>query len=196
LRSSHCSKHSASRRRAGRCPESFALTDAVWLPARIARWMEWIVAVSYYCASFCVTVSVYVAPWLRAVCIFCVFYSVEYVVAAWRCRWALLVCFWGGRGDVVVVGHSDTLWVVGSSWWFYAFSTAAVGCGDALPQGPLSLGSSRDRGGEGTGGICRRVGGRPPQAFLPEGPAEVGASQLPGRLPFASSRRRIKAASS
>jgi len=93
-----------------------------------------------------------VAPWLRAVCIFCVFYSVEYVVAAWRCSWALLEWSWGGRGDVVVVGSSDVLWVVGSSWWFSAFSTAAVDCGDALPQRPLSLGSSRDWGGEGTGG--------------------------------------------
>jgi len=65
--------------------------------------------------------SIYVAPWLRAICIFCVFYSVEYVVAAWRCSWALLACFWGSRGDVVVVGHSDVLWVVGSSWWFSAF---------------------------------------------------------------------------
>ncbi len=109
-------------------------------------------------------VSTYVALWLRAVCIFCVFHAVEYVVAAWRCSWALLACFWGGRGDVVVVGRSGVLWVVGSSWWFSAFSTAAVGCGDALPQVPLSLGSSRGWGGEGTGGIRRRVGGRPPQA--------------------------------
>gem|GEM_PF-5838669 len=161
---SHCSKHSASRHRAERCPVSFALTDAVRLPARIARWMEWIVAISYFCTSFCVTVSVYVAPRLRAVCIFCVFYAVEYVVAAWRCSWALLECFWGSRGDVVVVGRGGALWVVGSSWWFSAFSTAAVGCGDVLPQGPLSLGSSRDWGGEGTRGIRRRVGGRPPQA--------------------------------
>ena len=29
-------KHPASRHRAGRCPEAFALTDAVRLPARIA----------------------------------------------------------------------------------------------------------------------------------------------------------------
>ncbi len=128
--------------------------------------MEWIVAVSYSCASFCVYgISIYVAPRLRAVCIFCVFYSVEYVVTACRCRWALLEWSWGGRGDVVVVGSSDALWVVGLSWWFSAFSTAAVGCGDALPQEPLSLGSSRDWGGEGTRGICRRVGGRPPEAF-------------------------------
>ncbi len=163
-RSSHCSKHPASRQRAGRCLVSFALTDAVRLPVRIARWMEWIIAVSYSCASFCVTVSIYVAPWLRAVCIFCVFYAVEYVVTAWRCRWALLARSWDGRGDVVVVGRSDVLWVVGLSWWFSAFSTAAVGCGDALPQVPLSLGSSRDWGGEGARGIRRRVGGRPPQA--------------------------------
>ena len=130
---------------------SFALTDAVRLSARIARWMEWIVAVSYFCASFCVdSISVYVAPWLRAVCIFCVFYAVEYVVAAWRCSWALLEWSWGGCGDVVVVGRSGVLWVVGSSWWFSAFSTAAVGCGAALPQVPLSLGSSRGWGGEWT----------------------------------------------
>ena len=96
---------------------SFALTDAVRLSARIARWMKWIVAVSYFCASFCVdSISIYVAPWLRAVCIFCVFYAVEYVVAAWRCSWALLEWSWGGRGDVVVVGRIDALWVVGSSW--------------------------------------------------------------------------------
>jgi len=31
--------------------------------SRIARWMEWIVAVSYYCASFCVTVLAYM--WRR-----------------------------------------------------------------------------------------------------------------------------------
>ncbi|MFZ8806568.1 MAG: hypothetical protein ACO2PN_00485 [Pyrobaculum sp.] len=92
------------------------------------------------------------------------FTQYEYVVAAWRCRWALLAWSWGGRGDVVVVKSSAVLWVVGSSWWFSAFSTAAVGCCDALPQGPLSLGSSRDWGGEGTRGIRRRVGGRPPQA--------------------------------
>jgi len=98
----------------------------------------------------CYSISIYVAPWLRAVCIFCVFYSVEYVVAAWRCSWALLEWSWGGRGDVVVVGRSGVLWVVGSSWWFSAFSTAAVGCGAALPQVPLSLGSSRDWGGEWT----------------------------------------------
>ncbi|MFZ8837999.1 MAG: hypothetical protein ACO2PM_03530 [Pyrobaculum sp.] len=101
------------------------------------------------------------APWLRAVCIFCVFYSVEYVVAAWRCRWGLLARSWDGRGDVVVVGRSDALWVVGSSWWFSAFSAAAVGCGDALPQRPLSLGSSRDWGGEGTkGSVGAWVGNR------------------------------------
>jgi len=63
------------------------------------------------------------------------------------------------------VGRSGVLWVVGSSWWFSAFSTAAVGCGDALPQGPLSLGSSRDWGGEGTRRIRRRVDGQPPQAL-------------------------------
>jgi len=124
------------------------------------------------CFVLCYSISIYVAPWLRAVCIFCVFYAVEYVVAAWRCRWALLACFWGSRGDVVVVGRSDVLWVVGSSWWFSAFSTAAVGCGDALPQGPLSLGSSRGWGGEGTRGIRRRGGGRPLQA--------VGASSRRG----------------
>ena len=56
----------------------------------------------------------------------------------------------GGRGDVVVVGRSGVLWVVESSWWFSAFSTAAVGCDDALPQEPLSLGSSRDWGGKWT----------------------------------------------
>ena len=57
------------------------------------------------------------------------------------------------------------------------FSTAAVGCGAALPQQPLSLGSSRDWGGEeteplGGGGIRRRAGGRPLQA--------VGASSRRG----------------
>jgi len=67
----------------------------------------------------------------------------------------------GGRGDMVVVGSSDALWVVESSWWFSAFSTAAVGCGDALPREPLSLGSSRDWGGEGIrGSVGAWVGDR------------------------------------
>jgi hypothetical protein len=73
------------------------------------------------CFVLCYSISTYVAPWLRAVCIFCVFYAVEYVVTAWRCSWTLLACFWGGRGDVVVVGRGGVLWVVGSSWWFSAF---------------------------------------------------------------------------
>jgi len=149
------------------------------------------------CFVLCYSISIYVAPWLRAVCIFCVFYSVEYVVAAWRCSWALLEWSWGGRGDVVVVGRSGVLWVVGSSWWFSAFSTAAVGCGAALPQVPLSLGSSRDWGGEWTEPLGGSAGAwvgdrRKLSALLAGGPAEAGASHLPGRPSLPQTRGASK----
>ncbi len=69
------------------------------------------------CASSCAN-SINMAPWLRAVCIFCVFYA--YVVAVWRCRWALLARSWGA-----VAMRSCRAWRrlvdVMSSWWFSAF---------------------------------------------------------------------------
>ncbi|MFZ8838316.1 MAG: hypothetical protein ACO2PM_05155 [Pyrobaculum sp.] len=62
------------------------------------------------------------------------------------------------------VGRGGVLWVVGSSWWFSAFFHGGGWLWRRSSAWAAVLKVFTRLGGEGTGGIRRRVGRRPPQA--------------------------------